>query len=246
VRFAAIADIHGNCLALEAVLADIDEQGIAEVVNLGDHFSGPLEAARTAELLLSRGFLSIRGNHDRWLIETPPEKMGISDLAAYRELTPAHLEWIANLPETATYGEDVLLCHGTPASDTTYWLEAVSAEGQVAGASRASIEAVAEGHDYPLILCGHTHIPRTVRLADGRQVVNPGSVGCPGYTDDVPVEHVVASGTPDACYAILDRGPNGWSVTHRHVPYDHMAMSRLAAERSRPDWAEALATGWIG
>ncbi len=44
MRFAAIADIHGNHLALEAVLADIRAQGIEEIVNLGDFFSGPLEA----------------------------------------------------------------------------------------------------------------------------------------------------------------------------------------------------------
>jgi predicted phosphodiesterase len=43
MKFAAIADVHGNCVALEAVLADIAANGITEVVNLGDHVSGPLE-----------------------------------------------------------------------------------------------------------------------------------------------------------------------------------------------------------
>ena len=47
-RFAVIADIHGNADALSAVLADIDRRGIGTVVNLGDHFSGPLAAAETA------------------------------------------------------------------------------------------------------------------------------------------------------------------------------------------------------
>ena len=41
MRFAAIADIHGNALALEAVLADVDAQGIGDIVNLGDMLSGP-------------------------------------------------------------------------------------------------------------------------------------------------------------------------------------------------------------
>ena len=45
MKFAAIADIHGNCSALEAVLADIGQHRISEVVNLGDHLSGPLGAA---------------------------------------------------------------------------------------------------------------------------------------------------------------------------------------------------------
>ena len=56
MRFAAIADVHGNCVALEAVLADIAALGIAEVVNLGDHVSGPLEAGRTADMLIELGF----------------------------------------------------------------------------------------------------------------------------------------------------------------------------------------------
>ena len=65
MKFAAIADVHGNRLALEAVLADLAALGITEIVNLGDHVSGPLEAARTADLLIERGFPSIRGDQDR-------------------------------------------------------------------------------------------------------------------------------------------------------------------------------------
>jgi predicted phosphodiesterase len=44
MRFAAIADVHGNHLALEAVLADIRPRASSEIVNLGDCLSGPLEA----------------------------------------------------------------------------------------------------------------------------------------------------------------------------------------------------------
>ena len=54
MRFAAIADVHGNRPALEAVLADIAALDITEVANLGDHVSGPLEAARTADLLMAQ------------------------------------------------------------------------------------------------------------------------------------------------------------------------------------------------
>ena len=72
MKFAAIADIHGNYAALEAVLADIAALGIGEVVNLGDHLSGPLEPQRTADLLIARGFPSIRGDQDRILVELGP------------------------------------------------------------------------------------------------------------------------------------------------------------------------------
>ena len=245
MRFAAIADIHGNCSALEAVLADIDSQGIDEVVNLGDHFSGPLEAGRTADLLIERGFPSIRGNHDRWLVETPPEEMGASDAAANAQLTDRHRAWLDALPATLVFRGDVFLCHGTPTSDMDYWLERVTDDAIVHSAGIEDIEKEAEGVGQSLILCGHTHIPRAVRLRDGRLVVNPGSVGAPGYDNDVPVPHVVQAGTPDACYAVIERRGGRWHVGFRHVPYDNMAMAEMARAAGRPEWANALATGWV-
>ena len=84
-----------------------------------------------------------------------------------------------------------------------------------------------------------------VRLRDGRLVVNPGSVGCPGYDGRKPVYHTVQTGTPDACYATLEGSPSGWRVTFRYVPYDHMAMADLARAQGMPVWASALATGWV-
>ena len=78
--------------------------------------------------------------------------------------------------------------------------------------ARRRIESFAAGIDFPVILCGHTHIPRAVRLADGRLIVNPGSVGCPGYDDDEPVSHKVETGSPDACYAILSKVGGRWDV----------------------------------
>ena len=245
MRFAAIADIHGNCSALEAVLADIDRQGIDEVVNLGDHFSGPLEAGRTADLLIERGFPSIRGNHDRWLVETPLEEMGASDAAANAQLNDRHRAWLRELPPTLVFRDDVLLCHGTPTSDMDYWLERVTGDAIVHGADIEDIENEAAGIEQSLILCGHTHIPRAVRLRDGRMVVNPGSVGAPGYDNDQPVPHVVQAGTPDACYVVIEKEGGCWHVTFRHVPYDHMAMAEMAQAAGRPEWASALATGWV-
>ncbi len=91
MRFAAIADIHGNYAALEAVLADIHGQGITDIVNLGDCLSGPLEAGRTADLLLlldTMATLTVRGNHDRYLIENPADAMPSWEVHAFSELAP--------------------------------------------------------------------------------------------------------------------------------------------------------------
>lgn len=243
MKVAAIADVHGNCVALEAVLADIAAIGITEVVDLGDHVSGPLEARRTADLLIERGFPSIRGDQDRRLVEL--DRAGASNRVDYKQLDRNHLDWLASLQPTMVYRDDVFLCHGSPRSDTTYWLDRVTNDANIQASPIEDVEAEATGIAASLILCGHTHIPRVARLRDGRLVVNAGSVGCPGYDAHKPVYHKVQAGTPDACYAILERTPLGWSVTFRYVPYDHMAMAEMARRNGLPVWASALATGWV-
>ncbi|MBA4798535.1 MAG: metallophosphoesterase family protein [Rhizobiales bacterium] len=245
MRFAAIADIHGNAAALEAVLADIAAQGIAtsDIVNLGDCLSGPLEAGKTADILVPLGLLTVRGNHDRYLIEHAAGDMHEWEADAFRQLSPQHLDWLRSLPFDAVLRDVAYLCHARPQDDGTYWLDQVTPEGNVVLRDRQEIEAWAEGIEQPLILCGHTHLPRAVRLSDGRLIVNPGSVGCPAFDDDAPVYHQVEAGSPLASYAILEQTPVGWSVSFRLVPYDHMTQSELAGRNRRPTWAAGLATG---
>ncbi len=243
MKFAAIADIHGNSRALKAVLADIAELGISEIVNLGDHVSGPLEAARTADLLIERGFPSVQGDQDRILVEL--WRAGTSARSDFRQLQRRHFDWMASMPPTLVYREDVFLCHAAPHDDAAFWLDYVAADGSVRASPIGMIEAGAEGVDAELILCGHTHIPRVIRLRDGRMIVNPGSVGLPGYDGRTPVPYVVEVGTPHACYAILERVRAGWSATIRHVPYDNTAMAQLARDKGMPTWASAIASGWV-
>jgi putative phosphoesterase len=245
MRFAALSDIHGNLLALQAALADIAREGIKDIVNLGDHFSGPLQAKLTAEFLIAQNFPSIRGNHDRYLIETPLAEMGLSDAAAFDALLPEHFEWLKALPQTLVYRDEVLLCHGTPKSDSTYWLEQVSADGVVGLKPIETIEAEGLGYDFPVILCGHTHLPRMVQLRDGRLVVNAGSVGLPAYEHDDPVHHLMQTGNVHASYVIVEKRDGAWIITFKSVPYNHEAMADLARAKGRSDWASALTTGWI-
>ncbi|WP_299729527.1 metallophosphoesterase family protein [uncultured Tateyamaria sp.] len=242
---AVIADVHGNADALRAVLADIDQLGITTILNLGDHFSGPLVAAETAQLLADRDMISISGNHDRWLITQTYEDMGISDRAAHDQLGEADLDWLRGLPATRRLGDQVFMCHGTPYSDTTYWLERVLPDGTVAPNTYAAIAAAADGIDCPLILCGHTHLARVVHLEDGRMIVNPGSVGLPAYDDDQPVPHVVASGSPFARFAVVQRHARHWRARFHAVPYDTARMTAMAQKGDRPNWARAVSTGWL-
>ncbi|MEO8241524.1 MAG: metallophosphoesterase family protein [bacterium] len=241
MRLAVVADIHGNLDALQAVLPDLLRQSPDLVVNLGDCLSGPLWPLETADLLIDLNWLTIRGNHDRWLT-TPPDPIGAWEAEALPRLTPAHHTWLAALPPTATI-DNIFLCHATPQDDLTYWLDAPLSTGEMVRADLTQIADRAGDLPQSLLLCGHTHIARAVRLLDGRMIVNPGSIGCPGYTDDSPWPHRACAGTPYAAYAVLDRTPHGWAVAHRQIPYD--TTRAVARAHADPDWSAALATGWI-
>ena len=70
MRIAAISDIHGNLLALEAVLADVATQSVDVVVNLGDLLSGGVQPRETADRLMELDLPTVRGNHERQLLRS--------------------------------------------------------------------------------------------------------------------------------------------------------------------------------
>jgi predicted phosphodiesterase len=241
MRIAAISDIHGNLPALEAVLDDIGRRGADLVVQLGDALSGPLWPRETAELLRSRALPCVRGNHDRALL-ADPAGMGPADAHARRALDDAHLDWLRGWPMTLEAAPDVLLFHATPADDDTYLLEDPST-GYAQLRPVATVQAMLDGIDARLMLCGHTHVPRVLRLPDGRSVVNAGSVGLPAYTDDTGGFHRHENGSPHARYALVDLLPSGMQAAIVAVDYDWDAASRQAARNGRTDWASWLASG---
>ncbi|MDW9249598.1 calcineurin-like phosphoesterase superfamily domain protein [Burkholderia cepacia] len=168
--------------------------------------------------------------------------MRLSDRWAHDTLRADHLAWIAALPERATLDGDVLMVHGTPGSDVAYFLETVTPDGCRA-ATPAEIAQRAGDEPASLILCGHTHIPRTARLDDGRLIVNPGSVGLQAYADDLPHPHRIETGSPHARYAMVSRTAAGWNVEFHAVEYDWHTAAATAASRGRDDWTVALRTG---
>lgn len=165
MRIAVLADIHGNLAALEAVVADFTRRGVDAVVNLGDHLAGPLLPRETARFLMARPWTHLAGNHERQML-TAEGPRGPSDEYALSRLGRAELDWLAALPPTAMFEHDVRLCHGTPGSDTDYFLETAE-PGRVRPATPREVEARRGGETAALILCGHTHTPRSVRTARG-------------------------------------------------------------------------------
>lgn len=244
MKIAALSDIHGNLFALDAVLEDIRHRGVDLTVNLGDIFSGALLPAETADRLIALELPTIRGNHERQVLSLEPERMGASDRHAFETLGEAHRAWIAQLPAVLRPADDVFMCHATPDNDVDCYLEDL-VDGELRPAAVGRVEERSRSCDAPLILCGHSHIPRVVRLRSGQLVVNPGSVGIQAYQGHDPAPHVVEVGSPHARYAILESTPRGWKTDLVAVPYDWNAAAALAARLGREDWARALATGFV-
>jgi predicted phosphodiesterase len=221
-RVAVLSDIHGVLPALEAVLAEPEVVAAERIVLTGDITAGP-QPGEVLDVLRALGdrVLWVGGNADRELVEYRrgmrdeiPDPIG--PYAAER-LTDEQVEFLAALPSTLTLtlrglGETVF-CHATPRDDE----EVVLVDSRL----ERWTEVFATLPDtVRTVVCGHTHMPY-VRLAHGRLVVNPGSVGMP-------------CGRPGAHWCLFGPGAD-----LRVTPYDiPAAVERLVAECAYPEIAE--------
>ena len=246
-RFAALADMHGNLWALEAVLDHARRRGVVQFVNLGDVVYGPLQPQETFLRLHSETVLAtVAGNEDRVIVNASARERDQNRTLGFvaEALSTEAVDWLKQLPVTAALGGEVLLCHGSPSDDTVYLLEDVCS-GAALVRSDMDVRRLLDGATHPLVLCGHSHLPRLVRLEGGPVIVNPGSVGLPAYEDDLPVHYRMETGTPHSSYAILERTADGWDVEFNRVRYDWDEAARCARARGREDWARALLTGRV-
>ena len=244
---AVLSDIHGNIRALDAVLDEIARRGIRRTVNLGDSLYGPFDPRPAADRLMTLGIPTVSGNEDR-ILQTastgsrtagrPPARTAEF---TRQQLEPRHFSWLASLPLTAVV-DGAFLCHGTPSDDTPYLLSSVLG-GSLALRPEAEVDRLTASVAERVILCGHDHTPR-LAACGGKLIVNPGSVGCPAYVDDVPEEHVVENGSPDARFAIVcPRVGAAATVELISVPYDAAAASDEAYSSGFADWARWIASG---
>jgi putative phosphoesterase len=172
VRVAAISDIHGNLPALEAVLAEVDGEGVDEIVVAGDTAHGPW-AAEIVDLLLERGARCVRGNADREVVNRSDRFGPLAPWSADR-LGERRLGVVASWPLTVELSidglGDVLVCHSTPTSDDPIYTRITSDEDLV---------GIFDGVAADVVVCGHTHVQYDRTLSSGLRVVNAGSVGMP-------------------------------------------------------------------
>jgi predicted phosphodiesterase len=244
MRLGVIADIHGNLPALEAVLADIAQQRVDHIVDLGDRVSGPLWPRETLELLERRGIPGPRGNHDRLAGSLTNEGLGPSDAHAFAALSTAQRRSLAELPFRMSVLPGIEAFHATPAHDERYLLDEIR-EGRLMRADLGRIARRLGSTEARIVLCGHSHRQELVQLPGGPLIINPGSVGCPAYHDPTGRPHVSEAGSPHARFAILDLGASSGlpKVEFRAISYDFEHAARQAEKNNRPDWAHALRTG---
>jgi putative phosphoesterase len=215
VRVAALSDIHGNLPALEAVLADVEREGIDAIVVAGDSYSGPWPA-EVVDLLAAVGPVIVRGNADRL-----DAIRGFDDaLGAWNEerLGSSRLAAVAQWPLTAeleiTGLGSVLVCHSTPRDDEPIYTR-ITPDDELVGLLGPIHQDV--------LVCGHTHMQYDRALSTGVRVVNPGSVGMP------------YEGRRGAFWAVL--GPD---VEFRHSDYDVEAAVAAVELMAAPVRAEHL------
>lgn len=243
MRIAVIADVHGNLIALEAVLAHLRGAAPDLIVNLDDLVSGPFDPGGSADAQMALACPTVAGNHERQVLEGGT---GAFDALALPLLSPSHQDWMGGLPGTLSLADGkVFACHGSPrGGDLEYLLEDVSTGRAKLDTAEAILPRLEGIGGAEVVLCGHTHMPRMATIG-GVLAVNPGSVGLPAYRDSAPVPHTIETGTPHARYAVIERCNGGWAADLRAVPYHHEAAAQQAERHGWPRTAHAVRTGWM-
>jgi putative phosphoesterase len=194
MRIAALADVHGNVPALEAVLADVERERVDAIVFCGDLTWGP-QPRETLALVRSLQLPThfVRGNCDRYVgVELEGRGAWIAEQHDDDERA-----FVNGFPPTVPFEVDglgaTLFCHGSPRNDEECVTERTPPE---------RVHEFMAGVDARVVVTGHVHVSYD-RIVDGIRMLSPGSVGLP------------FEGPPGAYWALL--GPD---VEHRRTDYD--------------------------
>jgi predicted phosphodiesterase len=260
-HIALFSDVHGNLVALSAVLADIGAADVRELYCLGDLVGYGADPDGVIERVRSLGIPTIRGNYDDGIGNRRGEcgcyyvtDRAKADGAASYAFTDGALDeqdhvWLAALPDDIRLHEGdvrVLLTHGSPRKINEYLL---------LDRKDDQLARLADQGDADVVCVGHVHIPyhRSLSGGDGRRVhyISSGSTGKPKDGDPracwveimLGSEAEVTSATSDP-----SAGPCGttdtWAAiaTHR-VTYDIEAVTAAMSRVGLPTTlSEALRT----
>lgn len=213
---AVIADIHGNLPALDAVLSEPHIANADVLIVAGDHASGP-QPTEVLDRLRSMGdsALLLAGNADRELADLArgrdiPIPDEVTAWAASR-ISDNHVAMLEALPHPLVVNVKgfgpVLCCHGSPRRID----DVVLVDSRLERWQEVFRDV---DREIKTVVCGHTHMP-FMRLAGGRLVINPGSIGMP-------------YGRNDPSWALL----SGGNVTLGSTRVDSTDVARRISESS--------------
>lgn len=209
MKVGLISDVHGNRVALEAVLEDMPD--IDALACAGDVVGYNPWPADCVDVMRARTVPTVLGNHDAAVVDRTGFRFnGMAQAGvkhAIEHLEDDQLEWLASLPEERLeFDGRVKLVHGHPENPDRYTYP-------------EDFSPRLLGEEDVLVL-GHTHVQHAERYAEGI-VVNPGSVGQPRDSD------------PRAGYAVLDL--EAMTVETRRVAYDIEAVQRAVKDAGLPE-----------
>ncbi len=235
MKIAVFSDMHGNCIAFDAMLAHLHKNPTDKMVCLGDTTQGGSQPHETLQRLRDLDCPVIMGNADAWLLtgvdtgtaEGPPseqmERVRQWSLSKLSEDDKAFIQSFSPTVEIPLEGGKTLLCfHASPHNFDDVFLPETPQE-EFEGFLRDRVPAIMTG--------GHTHI-QYVRRLDDTFYFNPGSVGL-AYNRHQPDENFRAD--PYAEYAVLTADPDGYvALEFRRVPYDMDALYRSIVAGDMP------------
>ncbi len=208
MRIGVISDLHATVAALAAVLRDLDDRSVDQIVCLGDVVDMGPSPNEVIDLISARGIPCISGNHDR-LSEHPGHPL-LAEIEAWTldRLSPQNLAWLAALPAERMFdagGVRLLCVHGSPHADTDQVTEHTS---------WPQLEAWWGERQFDVMVCGHTHV-QLARRAGSHTIVNVGSVAQPF---ERPFDGKPPRVLPACDYAIVEGSAAGASVELRRIP----------------------------
>lgn len=233
MRYALISDIHGNAFALEAVLADIEQQAVEGVICLGDVATLGPQPVPVLERLMQLRCVCILGNHDEALLNpTKAEALNIPVLLhsslewGRQQLTPEHFDFLRTFTPTHTVAlsptAEMLCFHGSPLSN----IDLILAETPT-----AELDRLLAWQSAVIFAGGHTHF-QLLRQHRGQLIINPGSVGNVFLTPSLNANRPTL--LPWAEYALVSWVNGVASVDLRRVPFDVAAHLRVIDQTDLP------------
>ncbi len=240
MQLAVISDIHGNCLALDRVLADIRQRGIEQIVCLGDAIQGGAQPAETVARLRDLNCPVVMGNADAWLLtgtETSDNEQTSEMQKAVRAWSLAQLSaedrtFIQQFQPTIEIaleaGKKLLCFHGSPHSFDDLIFPNTSEE---------TFRQLLDGFGVTLLTGGHTHTQQLRRLGGSSWYFNPGSVGF-AFNWQLPPEHFRAD--PWSEYAIVTSEGESLGVDFRRIPLALDEFFSVLRASGKPDLEHTL------